>query len=1287
MFLANTLSPKLCFPIAYDTPFHSDHCIFVEFSSDHVLNHQLCHYYLYFFNTDTSATLSVNSTLSNHVNKSSPVYSLSNSSPKSLNIVFLFSFLFNLDVSGLKPSPILCSSSSTFTISLSSHSLPSLLPSFPSVLGYGLVSDISTFACIFQVPKVSLERILLSETIDLSLSDHELLWLSSQYLSIKRDLSLIGFDSTDDCSLSSFLIDDSLKLIVAPDFLIKSAKVEQLCQSNLIEFFPRRVCSNHPLETLFFKHLKSQEVNNLIGLPVSSVTELWIESKISNFQYILYLNYITCRKFQDQSNPPIFPFVLTYSENLNLIIDDDFFQEFSDWLRDPFNNQVPIPPDIFVENFETTRLRQIKGDTFLDQQFNQTANHVVSFLSPLESIMMTCRIQSEEILCNVVRSIIKAGDYPSSFNDILVNFPCESPINFYVSPDVFCSNNIFENLELPPFFLNLVDKFVENNPEFELPHVNILFTIYQFFLLNSNNFSLILPSWIDLVFGFKLNSRSDLNVCRVSKYSGVNLAIEGGFQVFSCKHPSKESDFHPTFDSDSFDFSSTFTHCSNQNFSSPPQSFSKFSHLSSFIVENFKTTINSKLSRDYFLKGQGISDLFMNRLSDFSLSSFNILHSSYFSPSTSLSFESYKPLSCLAIANNLLSSVHQSRHFHQSDLIDFVVSFPIFFDTIFHSLLVSVSDSELQSLSILIGKVVPFSPIFERLATRFARVLSNLTVDSIKIVDVCRSFCSEQSIIQNIVPMFFQLVDSSQSIDFDCLNCVADLFSCRLSIPNFQRFFLTPLLRRLKKSNAFQILTHFFDSCSLSFLSLTFFEISCDFVNLFRNSNSDSDDFKTNIVSLLLCALKRLSSTIIFDWISRFNNLPNPFLSVIIDSVNSNREVAKTIVFIRPLIIELSIKIKEIKSQEHHNFVLKFLAPFVRNSYVRNFYAELTSEIHQSNRHENLGIMSSFHPIMAPVVFDCQVDWSSLSVFKGKRGQNHQIFEPSTTISHLGILQNEPFCVAVGRDSLINQIRLNPGLDSFEQVVKFESRNKIKDLAIISSDLCSPFFAALYDSNIVDVFQFGNEVPLTTNLAFSSSISSICSHPFLSLFAAAGEGQVTLCDLRVKMTPNSSLILKPTLTRTQVTSLCFSDPFTLITGLSNSTLSLIDTRFSNSLFSCRVGDTPIQSICTVERQVISGDDSFVIACVLKHEKRLFLRNSDLSLLSSPACPSPSLLGCTALGSKLLPYSMSSVSCLSPIDYSVNSFDVSSPSLSVLSSYRDSNVVVGGSVDGTISFFS
>jgi len=80
----------------------------------------------------------------------------------------------------------------------------------------------------------------------------------------------------------------------------------------------------------FLKHCIIQQTNFRQFFSDTNITNLWIERKISNFEYLIYLNMYSGRSFNSPSQYPFFPWILSDydSENIDLK-DEKYYRDLS----------------------------------------------------------------------------------------------------------------------------------------------------------------------------------------------------------------------------------------------------------------------------------------------------------------------------------------------------------------------------------------------------------------------------------------------------------------------------------------------------------------------------------------------------------------------------------------------------------------------------------------------------------------------------------------------------------------------------------------------------------------------------------------------------------------------------------------------------------------------------------------------------------------------------------------------------------------------------------------------
>jgi hypothetical protein len=78
--------------------------------------------------------------------------------------------------------------------------------------------------------------------------------------------------------------------------------------------FEERNCTHRELSELCPKLIPTESL--------AEVTQLWRESQITNFEYLVFLNKFAGRSYNDLMQYPIFPFVLADYESPLLDLDD-----------------------------------------------------------------------------------------------------------------------------------------------------------------------------------------------------------------------------------------------------------------------------------------------------------------------------------------------------------------------------------------------------------------------------------------------------------------------------------------------------------------------------------------------------------------------------------------------------------------------------------------------------------------------------------------------------------------------------------------------------------------------------------------------------------------------------------------------------------------------------------------------------------------------------------------------------------------------------------------------------
>ncbi|KAL3874505.1 hypothetical protein ACJMK2_037514 [Sinanodonta woodiana] len=238
---------------------------------------------------------------------------------------------------------------------------------------------------------------------------------------------------------------------------------------------------------------------------LSQITENWVSRKLSNFKYLMILNYLAGRRTGDPNHHPVLPWVTDFST-----------------------------ADGVIRNLKRSKFRLNKGDRQLDFTYETMANfsnnidhiphHVSDVLSDITYYVYKARRTPKQILCKYVRSKWVPNEYPVSMQRMYHWTPDECIPEFFTDPTIFTSiHEDLPDLQLPSWCTSAQD--------FVLRHMNVL---------ESEDVSEKLHHWIDLTFGFKLSGQASVrskNVYLQLVDQHKNVKNHGVVQLFSHPHP------------------------------------------------------------------------------------------------------------------------------------------------------------------------------------------------------------------------------------------------------------------------------------------------------------------------------------------------------------------------------------------------------------------------------------------------------------------------------------------------------------------------------------------------------------------------------------------------------------------------------------------------------------------------------------------------------------------------------------------------------------------------------
>ncbi|XP_051994075.1 lipopolysaccharide-responsive and beige-like anchor protein isoform X2 [Xyrauchen texanus] len=253
----------------------------------------------------------------------------------------------------------------------------------------------------------------------------------------------------------------------------------------------------------------------------SSMTQRWQRREISNFEYLMFLNTISGRTFNDLNQYPVFPWVITNydSEDLDLTLPSNYRD-----LSKPIGALNPKRAAFFSERFETWEDDQVPkfhyGTHYSTSSFTQMW---LLRLEPFTTFFLNFQGGKFDHADRTFSSVSRAWrNCQRDTSDVKELIP-----EFYYLPEMFVNSNnynlgvmddgtVVSDVELPPW---------AKSPE-EFVRINRL-------ALESEFVSCQLHQWIDLIFGYKQQGPEAIRALNVFFY----LTYEGAVNLSSISDP------------------------------------------------------------------------------------------------------------------------------------------------------------------------------------------------------------------------------------------------------------------------------------------------------------------------------------------------------------------------------------------------------------------------------------------------------------------------------------------------------------------------------------------------------------------------------------------------------------------------------------------------------------------------------------------------------------------------------------------------------------------------------
>ncbi|XP_068126171.1 WD repeat-containing protein 81 [Hyperolius riggenbachi] len=376
-------------------------------------------------------------------------------------------------------------------------------PSCPNIVpAEALLESSAMLYVILPYMQYSLYDAVTFSPAKLANSHAKVLFLLYNVLQAMKSCHQAGL-SSGAISLCNVAVDEKLCSQLRPNFIDYERQSEQ------------RSLVNSEDSSEITEPVKSNALCSLCNSELKDIVVDWIHGRVSNFEYLMYLNKLAGRREGDPNYHPVLPWVVDFTTKNG---------KFRDLKKSKFRLNKGDKQLEFT--YEMTKQAFVAGGGGSSDQLH-VPHHISDVLSDITYYVYKARRTPKVVLCNHVRSQWEPNEYPASMERMQAWTPDECIPEFYTDPTIFKSIHAdMPDLDIPSWCSSYED-----------------FISVHRALLESKDVSQDLHHWIDLTFGYKLtgkNAVKEKNVCLHLVDNHTNLTCYGVVQLFDQPHPKRK---------------------------------------------------------------------------------------------------------------------------------------------------------------------------------------------------------------------------------------------------------------------------------------------------------------------------------------------------------------------------------------------------------------------------------------------------------------------------------------------------------------------------------------------------------------------------------------------------------------------------------------------------------------------------------------------------------------------------------------------------------------------------